>query len=487
MTIARKLTAGFALPLVILAGVVGITYFTLALLVDTSERVSHTYEILTELESLMSLVKDAETGQRGYLLTDNKDYLEPYTLATGSWKPVFDKLQRLTEDNIGQRERVGKLLPLLLKKFKELDETIVLRQKGEKTAKGDDAALERVKSNTGQSIMVEAREIVDELRKSEQTQLAQRQEKAQNAVLLARYTIGTASVVALLLVVVIGFLISRSITIPVRAGVNQLTAASAQILASTTEQAAGAQEQSAAISQTASTVTEVAQTAEQSAQRARSVGEAVQRTLQIGRAGRKIVEDSIVALGAVRGQVESTAENILALAEQAQAISDIIVTVNDVAEQTNLLALNAAIEASRAGEHGKGFAVVASEVKALADQSKKATAQVRHILGEIQRATNTAVLSTEEVTRGVAAAAAVAGQSGEAIKTLADTLAETAQAAAQIVASAGQGATGMAQIQQAITNIDQVSRQNLAATRQAEQAAQSLNALAVRFTAFTGN
>ena len=55
------------------------------------------------------------------------------------------------------------------------------------------------------------------------------------------------------------------------------------------------------------------------------------------------------------------------------------------------------------------------------------------------------------------------------------------------MASAGQGATGMAQIQQAITNIDQASRQNLAATRQAEQAAQSLNALAVRFTAFTGN
>ena len=208
-------------------------------------------------------------------------------------------------------------MPLLLKKFKELEETIVLRQKGEKTAKGDDAALDLVKSNGGQSIMVEAREIVSDMRKAEQTQLARRQEKAQYAVQMARYTIGAAAVLAVLLVLVIGFLISRSITIPVRAGVNQLTAASAQILASTTEQAAGAQEQSAAITQTATTVTEVAQTAEQSAQRARGVGEAVQRTLQVGRAGRKIVEDSIVAASAVRGQVESTAENILALAEQA--------------------------------------------------------------------------------------------------------------------------------------------------------------------------
>ena len=96
MTIARKLTAGFALPLVILAGVVGIAYVTLAYLVDTSERVTHTYEILTELETLMSLVKDAETGQRGYLLTDNKDYLDPYTLAASSWKT--DLRQTATPD-----------------------------------------------------------------------------------------------------------------------------------------------------------------------------------------------------------------------------------------------------------------------------------------------------------------------------------------------------------------------------------------------------
>src|SRR5207245_6843068 len=111
-------------------------------------------------------------------------------------------------------------------------------------------------------------------------------------------------------------------------------------------------------------------------------------------------------------QVESTGENILALAEQAQAISQIISSVNDIAEQTNLLALNAAIEASRAGEHGKGFSVVAAEVKSLADQSKKATAQVRQILGEIQKATNTAVLSTEQVTKGVASAGNVAGEAG---------------------------------------------------------------------------
>jgi PAS domain S-box-containing protein len=270
----------------------------------------------------------------------------------------------------------------------------------------------------------------------------------------------------------------------VKGAVAQLASVSSEILASTRQQAAGIQEQAAAVTQAVATVDEITQTAEQAAQRARGVGEAVQRNLEIGKVGRHAIEESVAAKKRVQEQVESTAENILALAEQAQAIGEIIATVNDIAEQTNLLALNAAIEASRAGEYGRGFAVVAGEVKALADQSKKATIQVRQILGEIQKATNKAVLSTEEVTRGIASAIKLGVQTAETIATLTETLADTARTAAQIVASAGQQATGMVQIHQAMKNIDQVARQNLAATRQAEQAAQNLNELGVQLNAF---
>jgi methyl-accepting chemotaxis protein len=273
----------------------------------------------------------------------------------------------------------------------------------------------------------------------------------------------------------------------IREAVNRLSSATAQILASTNEQAAGAQEQAAAVSQTVATVDQVAQTAAQGAQRAKGVGEAVQHALEVGQTGRRAIEDSISALDRLKEQVESTAQNILMLAEQAQAIGEIIATVNDIAEQTNLLALNAAIEASRAGEHGKGFAVVASEVKALAEQSKRATAQVRQILGEIQKATNTAVLSTEEVTRGVAAAIWAGSQTGQTINTLADTLAGAAQATVQIAASANQQATGMAQINHAMKNLDQVARQNLDATRQVERAAENINALGNRLAGLTAD
>jgi methyl-accepting chemotaxis protein len=179
----------------------------------------------------------------------------------------------------------------------------------------------------------------------------------------------------------------------------------------------------------------------------------------------------------VKAQTESIAESILRLSEQAQAIAEIIEAVNDVADQTKLLSLNAAIEASRAGEHGRGFSVVAGEIKALAEQSKKATVQVRQILGEIQKATNSAVMATEEGSRSVRDAIKTVNLAGATINSLADTIAEAAQSAAQISASVGQQSVGMAQIQGAMQNINQATHQNLASTKQAEQAAQDLDLL----------
>lgn len=262
--------------------------------------------------------------------------------------------------------------------------------------------------------------------------------------------------------------------------VNSLAASTAQILSSTTEQAAGVQEQASSVAQTVTTVNEVLQTSDEVARRARAVSESSQRVLEAGTAGRHAVEETIAVLDSVKQWSESMAESILELAEQAQAIGEIISTVNEIAEQTNLLALNAAIEASRAGEHGKGFAVVAAEVKTLAEQSKRATAQVRQILGDIQKATNSAVLATEEGTRSVSSAIKVAAQAGDTIRVLANSVSEASETAAQIASTSEQQVTGMTQIHQAMKNIDAVTNQNLTATRQTEHAAQDLNRLGSR-------
>jgi methyl-accepting chemotaxis protein len=112
-----------------------------------------------------------------------------------------------------------------------------------------------------------------------------------------------------------GAWLTISITRPLNEAVLNLTGASQEILATTTAQASGAREQAAAVSQTATTADEITQTAQQAAERARNMGEAALRTAEIGGAGKKAVDGSIAAMHGVREQIESTAQNILALAE----------------------------------------------------------------------------------------------------------------------------------------------------------------------------
>ena len=272
----------------------------------------------------------------------------------------------------------------------------------------------------------------------------------------------------------------RQTTRDLHEGVGVLASSASEILATTTQVASGAAETASAVSETTATVEEVKQTAQVSSQKARFVSDSAQKVAQVSQTGRKSVEDAIAGMNRIQEQMESIAESIVRLSEQSQAIGEIIATVNDLAEQSNVLAVNAAIEAAKAGEQGKGFGVVAQEVKSLAEQSKQATAQVRTILGDIQKATGAAVLATEQGHKAVEAGVRQSVQASDAICQLAESISEAAQAATQIAASSQQQMVGMDQVALAMDSIKQASSQNLAGTRQAEVAAQSLHELGVK-------
>ncbi|MBK6535386.1 MAG: methyl-accepting chemotaxis protein [Deltaproteobacteria bacterium] len=259
-----------------------------------------------------------------------------------------------------------------------------------------------------------------------------------------------------------------------------LSGATSEIMATTQEQSASATESAAAVTETVATVDEVTQTSQQTASHASAVATASRRSLEVSASGRQAVDETVGAMALVKRQVGSIADRILALSEQAQAVGQIITTVNEIAEQSNLLALNAAIEAARAGEHGRGFAVVAQEVRSLAEQSKRATAQVRAILGDIQKSTAAAVLATEEGGKAVASAVDTARVAGERIDQLAATIADAARAAELIVTATQQQVTGIGQIAQAMRAIDQATSQTVEGTRQSERAARDLSGLASR-------
>lgn len=266
----------------------------------------------------------------------------------------------------------------------------------------------------------------------------------------------------------------REVNREIRDGVNVLATSASEILAATTQVAAGAAQTATAVSETTTTVEEVKQTAHLSAQKAKMVSDGDRKTNQVVQVGRQAVEEAIEGMKRIREQMDSIGGNIIRLGEQGQAIGEITAVVTDVAEQANLLAVNAAIEAAKAGEQGKGFLVVAQEVKSLAGQAKQATAQVRAILNDVQKSIGAAVMATEQGGKTVGAGVERSAKAGEAIRLLADNIAEAAQASVQIAASSQQQLVGMDQVAGAMESIKQASTQNVAASKQAEEAARDL-------------
>ena len=378
------------------------------------------HRVVEALESIIAQITNAETGQRGYLLTGGQErYLEPYHLATAAINGKLADLTSLTADNDAQQQRIDLLRPLVAAKFAELQETINLQKEGNAAA-----ALEVVLTDRGKQAMDNIRKLVAEMQEEENKLLKRRTDESKSSAQATRSTIVWGSVVAFILVGISAFLIQRSISVPLGRfvefvecvgkgdltrqtqitnddevgqlgqGINRMVAglkamsgqilavtetmnaASAEILASTQQQTTGTKEQAATIQQVTATMDEVRQAAVQIAERANQVAVIAEASASSTVEGLGIVQEANRTMETIRQQVEDVAENIVALSEKTQAVGDIINTVNDLAERSNLLALNAAIEAAAAGEHGNRFSVVANEIKNLADQAKESTVQV---------------------------------------------------------------------------------------------------------------
>jgi methyl-accepting chemotaxis protein len=261
---------------------------------------------------------------------------------------------------------------------------------------------------------------------------------------------------------------------------DEIARASTTLLATSAQQSSGAAEQAAAVAEITTTIEEVRQTAEQAAERAQAVIGTTEQAQRSYETGQKSVEGTIDGMTILRERVESIAHSILDLSDKTQKIGEIVATVSELAEQSNLLAINAAIEAAKAGEQGRGFAVVASEVRNLAEQSKQATRQVRTIIGEIQRATNSSVMVTEEGTKQAEIGLAIARDTGDTLSTLAKIISESVQSARQIAALSRQQAIGIDQVSASMRNIQLASKDTAEGTRNTESASRELRALADR-------
>jgi methyl-accepting chemotaxis protein len=491
VSVGMKIGFGFFIALSALGVVAVVSNQTSHELLENATWVSHTHEVLGHIARHTALMRTAEAEARAYVLTKDHAFIENHAQLTQEVRDELAELLELTRDNPKQQARVSELKPAVEKKLALLLRLIQVRD-----SQGLEAGAQVVAGLENRTLMETIVTLTSDMEKAEHKLLVGRDDVAARAVDRSERTLLWLSVFSALAVALLGYLIARDINSSVTAreamisairdATQQLSSATAELLAAVTQQSSGSQEQAAAIAETATTAEEIAQTAAQAAERVRGVAEASQRSVQVTADGKRAVDSTVERIVVLKERVAAMADNILKLAEHAQAIQELTATVGDLAEQSNILALNAAIEASRAGEHGRGFAVVAAEVRSLAEQSKKATKQVSSLLGEIQRQTNKAVMITEEGTKSADKAVLAINDAGTMFGDIAGRVADSAQAAMQVAASASQQSLGVSQIQQAMRDINQVTTQSLASTKQIERASHDLNLLSTRLRDLLG-
>ncbi len=228
-------------------------------------------------------------------------------------------------------------------------------------------------------------------------------------------------------------------TSAIGAAAHQISEASDDLSRRTEQQAASLEETAAAVEQITATVA-------RSAEGALEAGSMVRSSQNYAKEGQTVVNRAVSAMG----QIE----------ESSNQIGAIIGVIDEIAFQTNLLALNAGVEAARAGDAGRGFAVVASEVRALAQRSAEAAKEIKTLIHA----------SSQQVGQGVD----LVNQTGAALERIADQVTRLTSIAVEIEASSREQATGLAEVNVAVTQMDQVTQQNAAMVEESTAASRSL-------------
>ncbi|MDP3868861.1 MAG: globin-coupled sensor protein [Phenylobacterium sp.] len=208
------------------------------------------------------------------------------------------------------------------------------------------------------------------------------------------------------------------------------------------------EQQAAGLEETAAALDEITATVKTTAEGARQAGSAVAEAKSEAERSGQVVGQAVEAMG----QIE----------DSSRQISQIIGVIDEIAFQTNLLALNAGVEAARAGDAGRGFAVVASEVRALAQRSAEAAKEIKTLISA----------SSQQVGQGVS----LVGETGKALHSIVTKVAEIDTVISAISASAQEQATGLAEVNSAVNQMDQVVQQNAAMVEESTAAAHSMKA-----------
>lgn len=450
MSIAKKLITSYVLVLALMIGIGVISIRATNALRDQAKNlITDAIPIGNAADALLTDLINQETGVRGYLLSVDEKFLAPYYSGKSDVIKHLEEIGAIVGKHAIMSELIEEVKPKILNVEIYLETLLSVANEGK---------LEEARSMVGNG-----KELFDSFRTTHmkiKDEVKKLTDDAWNEVLVrqerSRGTIFVMSVFALLVTIITSYILTRSISRPVKkvtdslhriadgdltvevlniksrdeigvlvtslnkmvenmrdimskvsivssqvaasseqltASAEQCTKANEQIAEATQKSAAGAVEQLTSVEHSTDTIKEMSMSIQQITDNSKEMYTLSDKAFSASEHGIVTVNDVVNQMNDVTSTVSESENVIRKLGEHSKEIGNMVTIITSITEQTNLLALNAAIEAARAGEQGKGFAVVAEEIRKLAEQSNASATQIAQFVKEIQSETEIAVIS----------------------------------------------------------------------------------------------
>ncbi len=494
-SIRTRLYIAFGAITLVMIVVCGLFYAGFGRVTQASQLNIHTYQVVEGLNKATENLLNMETGVRGFALNGKPQMLVPFNEGKQAFSRYIESTHQLTQDNPEQQKRLVDLENRQKAWLETYAQKVIdARERLNQGSLDQQRFFELFASGEGKVQMDAMRSVIESMIATEKSLLQARADELITERAKTRMTLTGGLVLSTAISLVLGLLISRSISRPLTLAVNTAdtiargdltsvitvdrkdetgkllaalanmqnhlrtlvsqikdSAASVELAASeiaqgNTELSSRTEEQAAALQQTAASMEQITATVRNNTSVAESTASSARETESLTRASEKAVNEM--------------SQTMHSISVSAAKVKEITAVIQSIAFQTNILALNAAVEAARAGEHGRGFAVVASEVRTLAQRSASSSREIGTLI--------------EEAVSGVEKGVKAADNTAHSILKAASEVASLAQYMDGLALASVEQMQGVSQVSVAVTQMDSVTQSNAALVEQSASASQSL-------------
>lgn len=521
-----QLFLGFGLVLAVFLASAILTFVQFQKNIKNNEWTAHTYEVLLESEKILIALINIETGQRGYLLAGEDNFLDPLRDGEKEFQEAFQSVKQKTSDNPKQQDRLSQLLRTYENwRSQAVDAEIAKRREIAEGIGTLDEIVAMTREENGKQGMDAMRNLIVQIEAEERQLLAVRAEAAE----ASKRTTMMILIVSMLLALAAGVFVSvyfsgrlirqlgaepdvavklardisqghlntamRETDMPagsitaailqmatqlklivqgIQDASNQLGVTSLELARSSEKSIRELKIQKEESESVATAMNEMAATVNEVAKNSQFAAQATQATDRQVSEGGQLIENSVKSILDLHKDIEHTATVISQLAVESKEIGQVMEVIRGIAEQTNLLALNAAIEAARAGEQGRGFAVVADEVRTLAGRTHRSTEEIRSMIERLQQGVTNAVDTMEKSRGGAQTTVTFARETEAVLSAIKTSVSEVNDLNLQIATAAEEQSQVAEEINKNVIRINEVTDLTVSTMAQVERCSDEL-------------